>query len=397
MALKTSQITVTYLLFSVLISVVYGIEDGSSAEKAPTTPDSPYETQTAQCTITSGDIEASAQASISKTLVGVCGTEEMLMAFRTLEAKMLEEISNLRKMIRDPHYNPPMLQSSIYNTIKRETTTKHTKSKTTLPQTAGIKLPVSDSTTSARPVPKASTTSSPTIMFPEDDYEDDEDAEKASSQGSLISNSDLVKDLSTTYSRNDTLKARFTTNDRISSQAIDFKPIDQPAEKKFLTGGLRDYEVYRFNNTIISSGDAKVFTYFWKVENFTKRIRAAPETSFSSAVFVISGLNLRLHATVATTKQNDENVLYVQLEQLSDDALRKSPNVILLSGKTYGQVETSTFFRHQIAILNQDEPFSNIVSDLRNTNAKFEAPLASVTNEPYLKNDKLLIKVIIFL
>uniref|UniRef100_A0A182UAA4 Kin17_mid domain-containing protein n=1 Tax=Anopheles melas TaxID=34690 RepID=A0A182UAA4_9DIPT len=38
---------------------------------------------------------------------------------------------------------------------------------------------------------------------------------------------------------------------------IDFKPIDKPIEQKFLTGGLRDYEVYRFNNTVISSGDAK--------------------------------------------------------------------------------------------------------------------------------------------
>lgn len=36
--------------------------------------DSPFETQIAQCTITSGDVQASAQASISKKLEGICGT-----------------------------------------------------------------------------------------------------------------------------------------------------------------------------------------------------------------------------------------------------------------------------------------------------------------------------------
>lgn len=123
------------------------------------------------------------------------------------------------------------------------------------------------------------------------------------------------------------------------------------------SGGLRDYEVYRFNNTIISTGDAKVFKYFWKIENFTKRLQAAPVgmgATFSSAVFVISGLNLRLHARTVERKA-DGDLLYVQLEQLSawDDELRKTPNVILASGAMYGQMETKKFFRHKIIILNQ--------------------------------------------
>lgn len=46
----------------------------------------------------------------------------------------------------------------------------------------------------------------------------------------------------------------------------------------------------------------------------------------------------------------------------------------------------------------QDKPFSDLIStDLTNTNAKFEAPLTALTTEPYLKDDKLLVKVIIFL
>lgn len=39
-------------------------------------PKLPKETQMAQCTVTSGDIKASAQATFSKKLEGVCSTRE---------------------------------------------------------------------------------------------------------------------------------------------------------------------------------------------------------------------------------------------------------------------------------------------------------------------------------
>uniref|UniRef100_A0AAG5D154 Uncharacterized protein n=1 Tax=Anopheles atroparvus TaxID=41427 RepID=A0AAG5D154_ANOAO len=395
MAFNTGRLLLTYLFLFAQFIAVFAIEDGTGTEKDPTRPDSPYESQIAQCTIKSGDIEASAEASISKTLVGVCGTDEMLTAFRTLEAKLLAEIDNLRKMIRNPSFDPPALEPSTYKTIK------NVQPKAALP---GIqKTPMTISVTSVPPIPKTSTVPSASITFPDDDYDEEADTDGIidTNQGSTIRNSDLVKNLPSTVFRNASFNTRISSDDQKLPQSIAFKPIDQPVEKKFLTGGLRDYEVYRFNNTVISSGDAKVFKYFWKIEHFTKRVRSAPDISkatFSSAVFVISGLNLRLHASIASKSYGD--VLYVQLEQLSssDDALRKTPNVILLSGKTYGQVQTGTFFRHKIVILNQDEPFSDLISsDLTNTNAKFEAPLSSLTTESYLKDDKLLIKIIIFL
>lgn len=40
------------------------------------TEDQPTETQSAQCTITAGDVQASAQATISKKLEGVCGSSK---------------------------------------------------------------------------------------------------------------------------------------------------------------------------------------------------------------------------------------------------------------------------------------------------------------------------------
>lgn len=39
--------------------------------------DNPTETQSAQCTITAGDVQASAQATITKKLEGVCGSSSV--------------------------------------------------------------------------------------------------------------------------------------------------------------------------------------------------------------------------------------------------------------------------------------------------------------------------------
>uniref|UniRef100_A0A182W870 Uncharacterized protein n=1 Tax=Anopheles minimus TaxID=112268 RepID=A0A182W870_9DIPT len=403
-------ISVMYLAYLLLIAQVVSAATEEKTSSEP--PDSPYETQTAQCTITSGDIEASAQASISKTLVGVCGSDEMLEAFRTLETKMLEEMYNLRRMIRDPYFSPPPLRPSVYKSMKRTTTTSNTSSNTALPQPTvekgeGSQIATPSSKNKNESSSPASTTMpSAQVVFPVDEYdeEDEDEGYVETNSGVKKANSELVKKLTMSGPNNNHTVSRVSLDDTILhpvSSPIDFKPIDKPTETKFLTGGLRDYEVYRFNNTVISSGDAKVFKYFWKIENFMKRVRSTLNingATFSSPVFVISGLNLRLHAK--TVMKSNGEVLYVQLEQLSasDDALRKTPNVILASGALYGQVETKTFFRHKIMILNQDKPFSDLIStDLTNTNAKFEAPLSALTAEPYLKDDKLLIKVIIFL
>lgn len=116
-------------------------------------------------------------------------------------------------------------------------------------------------------------------------------------------------------------------------------------------GGLRDYEVYRFNNTVISSGETKVFKYFWKIERFTERLQSNVSV-LTSPVFVISGLNLRIKATL---NHGGKDNMYLQVDQLSpmDDELRKRPNVILQEGSLYGAVETKKYLRHKIILMNQ--------------------------------------------
>lgn len=55
--------------FSILFIVVYLTAADQSDEEGGV-----HETQSAQCTITAGDVQASAQATISKRLEGVCGS-----------------------------------------------------------------------------------------------------------------------------------------------------------------------------------------------------------------------------------------------------------------------------------------------------------------------------------
>lgn len=191
----------------------------------------------------------------------------------------------------------------------------------------------------------------------------------------------------------------------------------------FISGGLRDYEVYRFNNTVISSGETKVFKYFWKIERFTERLQSNLSV-LSSPVFVISGLNLRIKATL---NHGEKDNMYLQVEQLSplDDELRKRPNVILQEGSLYDSVETKKFLRHKIVLLNQvmatvrindlrksgwdwllvfivgllqGVPFSDLNSqEFWNTNTGFTIPYRALLTNSYLKQDKILVEVVIYL
>lgn len=393
-ASKSVQTVCSALFLSFSLFAVITCVSGADLQVTNTTnindgtPNEPFETQTAQCTITSGEVEASAQATISKTLVGVCGTDEMLIAFRTLEAKLLMELMNIRKMIRDRHFNPPPLGPSEYKAIKRVTTQVDTNSGTRL--TSVQEPPVQTTSTTSKP--EASPTD---VFFPEDDDEDDRFSAKP--------NRNMLKELPEGNRKPVAPLVQTRVGEEGSSAGqspatpvLNFKPIDKPFQTRFLTGGLRDYEVYRFNNTVISSGETKVFKYFWKIERFTERLQSNLSV-LSSPVFVISGLNLRIKATL---NHGEKDNMYLQVEQLSplDDELRKRPNVILQEGSLYDSVETKKFLRHKIVLLNQGVPFSDLNSqEFWNTNTGFTIPYRALLTNSYLKQDKILVEVVIYL
>lgn len=63
----------------------------------------PIETQKAVCTVTSGDVRASAEAFTTRELKGVCGSTEMLAGFNDLELRLSKELQDLKALISDLH------------------------------------------------------------------------------------------------------------------------------------------------------------------------------------------------------------------------------------------------------------------------------------------------------
>lgn len=113
--------------------------------------------------------------------------------------------------------------------------------------------------------------------------------------------------------------------------------------------GPRDFEIHKFNNTILSGGDLQIFTYYWKIEEFSIKLKSN-KSFVHSPIFTISGLHLRVKATF---NHLERDYLYLQLESIEMDNNSKSPNIILKSGDLFKKIEPKKFLKHKIAILDQ--------------------------------------------
>lgn len=123
-----------------------------------------------------------------------------------------------------------------------------------------------------------------------------------------------------------------------------------------LVTGPRDFEIHKFNNTILSGADLQMFTYYWKIEQMSAKLKEN-DSLLTSPTFSISGLNLRIRADF---NHLNREFLFLQLEQVEaganhgdDNADTKSSNLILKTGTLFKKVQTKVMFRHTITILNQ--------------------------------------------
>lgn len=113
--------------------------------------------------------------------------------------------------------------------------------------------------------------------------------------------------------------------------------------------GPRDIEIHRFNNTILSGADLRIFTYYWRIEHFSAKLKSNA-SHINSPVFTISGLHMRVKATLNHLQRNH---LYLELESVANDALSDQMNVVLQTGDMYKEIQTKILFKHKIAILDQ--------------------------------------------
>ncbi|KAJ6647137.1 hypothetical protein Bhyg_02357 [Pseudolycoriella hygida] len=358
--------------------------------------DSPMETQNAQCTIKAGNIEASAQASVSKKLEGICGTNQMKTSFEIIEARLMYEINQLKAMIyillpntaanynaftyASP-YNQPVRHPSVYpiNANSYEHTVKQT-SNGSQNYTQSTNIPqIQHPTSTEHPIIFKTTTKS--AMEP------------------LSTASTRVPTTTTESIRQNASQMTEIKAPAVAEKILEFKPVQTKSlnrnRSKHHKPGPRDFEVHKFNNTLLSGGEIRIFTYYWRFENFTSKLKSNASYIYSP-IFSISGLNLRVKATL---NHLNRDYLYLQLESVphavNEDV---SSNIILETGDMFKEIETRKFFRHKIVIMDQGTPTSDLISqEFLNTKSGFPVPNSAVKSPPYAKNDNILIKIVIFL
>ncbi|GAB0095723.1 mediator of RNA polymerase II transcription subunit 15 [Sergentomyia squamirostris] len=314
----------------------------------------PTETQIAQCTITSGDVKASAQASLTTKLDGICESQSLFTAFAYLESKLMQEIYNIRlvlSQIQNPHYNlqqhnqflhPPVnMAATIYQNIQKivdqakeqnsgEVSSSENTVQTTLPDSSLNEIP--EITT--KPI-LFQTTTTPTTS------------------GKPL----LLKSLPSKFS------------------------------------SIRESEVHKYNNTILSGQETQIFTYYWKIDHYKEKLKKNI-TQVESPGFVISAQSLRVKAELNHLKRD---YLYLQLEQ-SPKEVSGNGSIILETGSIFKEIETKKFFRHKIAILDHTSAKNDLISqEFLNINTGFPIPNSAILSSSYCRNDVILIKVLIYL
>jgi len=259
------MMTATWMLCLVLCSTAMATEEESGSGLFNVTgnpldteaaPKLPSEVQKAVCTVTAGEVKASAEAVTTKTLKGVCGSggwsvvscpfdletiyalcaDEMNMAFRSLENKLYEEL-RVMKLI--------LVHLAKANGLKLNTA--FSPSVTTPPPTM-------------RPITSAAV---PPIFKPIDPPK-----KLSNSTNSKAEENEVAPDFG--------LKKTPT-----------LKNLDSNANL-----GARENEVDKFNNTVLADQDVKLFTYYWKLENVTELIKAPKLATVSSPIFSFKGTSV---------------------------------------------------------------------------------------------------------
>lgn len=187
----------------------------------------PSEVQKAVCTVTSGDVRASAEAFTTRELKGVCGSTEMLKSFDDLEYRLSQELLNIRKLVTDLH-RQYVLKDNV------------------------------------EPLSNASS------------------LEPFASAG----NSNVVTPLATVKFQPIPLESKQQTSNEISKNYY-MTPKLKSLPSKATTA--REQEVSKYNNTLITNKDVKVYTYYWRMENFTQNLKYGNSLIVKSPVFSIRG------------------------------------------------------------------------------------------------------------
>lgn len=121
----------------------------------------------------------------------------------------------------------------------------------------------------------------------------------------------------------------------------------------------RESEVRKLNNTLLTDEELKIFSYYWKLENFSDKILNLDQQDEESYIFTILGKPLRIKASFNHMKRN---FLYLKLESAKFDLRDKFQSIVMDTTSDIGSSKPNTIFKeireafhlvHKISILDQ--------------------------------------------
>lgn len=308
----------------------------------------------------------------------------MMTAFHLLESRLLVEIYNLRlvlSQIQNPQLNPLQLNQLLMPQMNLNPTLFHSIKPIPVPKpitiensnsnASSVEIPPHRNASLTIAQPQFITTTSTPLTIP------------PPPPSQTIS--------STTESTADKMTLRPSLFPFLKSL---------PTATRKPNAGARDHEINKYNNTILSGKEVQVFTYFWKIENYTEKMKTLADsnsTDLYSSAFVISGLNLRIKASL---NHLNRDFLYLRLEEIPTELIASMSSVILETGDDlFHEIETATMFRYKITVLDQSPKREDLVSqEFTDTTSGFMIPSSALTaTDSYTKDNVILVKVILYL
>uniref|UniRef100_A0A1A9WBR3 MATH domain-containing protein n=1 Tax=Glossina brevipalpis TaxID=37001 RepID=A0A1A9WBR3_9MUSC len=286
------------------------------------------EVQKAVCTVTAGEVKASAEAVTTKMLKGVCGSDEMKYAFSDLKNKLYNELEEIKVLLRSLKYkcgnemiiNQNRQNNNIDKNFVKMTTFKPDKFQTVI-----------------------------------------NDLKSSGVSNRIRSKMKLLSTEETSSARGQS----------------DLKQINKA--------------------TKTDNDDFRVFTYYWKIEKFTKRLENENSAVMDSPIFTVGGKALCIRAHFHHLHRD---FLYLQLIEVKSTLLSTS-SITLDMGSIFKEIadENHFNFKHKISVLDQNHQGSKdlVSQEYSNLEAGFLIPNTALLESPYLKHDTLLIQIFLYL
>uniref|UniRef100_A0A1A9ZU30 MATH domain-containing protein n=1 Tax=Glossina pallidipes TaxID=7398 RepID=A0A1A9ZU30_GLOPL len=291
------------------------------------------EIQKAVCTVTAGEVRASAEAVTTKTLKGVCGSDEMKHAFSDLKNKLYHELEEIKKILRSLRYkcgtemvlNQNQQNNNIdKNIVKMTTTFKPEKFQTIA-----------------------------------SDLKSNDISNRISSKMKSLSSEEPV-----------TARDRLLNNVRQINKA-----------------GLPDQ----------TSADLRVFTYHWKIEMFTKRLDNQNGAIMDSPTFTVGGRALCIRAHFHHLHRDFLYLQLIEAKSALPSTSSITLDMGNIFKEIANENNFNFKHRISVLDQNHQGSKDLVSQEYSNLEAGFLIPNTALLESPYLKHDTLLIQIFLYL